>query len=173
MATPSTTYKSVAAYARGRFRIIDDKNEVFFFAGAVPENVGEETPLASGVSETLLHLLQRLEVKMDQLLALGQEHHLANDFPCLLQAYQIGGNGIMFQSKTELALNMRLEVVLFLSNMPLRIAGGIGQIEGSQPSAYGNLWRLSFTRLRETDLDVIMRFVFQEERQKIREIKLA
>lgn len=116
--------------------------------------------------------MQRLETKIDHLIGLAQTENLATDFPFELQAFRVGGNGLLFRSDAPLAPGNKLEIVLFLSSVPLRIAGGIGKVETKESTPHGPLWKFSFTRLREADLDIIMRFVFQEERQKIREQKL-
>lgn len=171
----NNTYKSVEAYAKGRFRLISDTDDIFVFSGFNPsETSGDESPsAAAGMSESVFRFLQRLENKIDHLIGLAQAEKLAADFPFELQAFQVGGNGLLFRTNAPLAPGNKLEIVLFLSSVPLRIAGGIGNVEASVPSPHGPLWKFSFTRLREADLDSIMRFVFQEERQKIREQKLS
>lgn len=166
----TATYKSVDAYARGRFRLIDEENDLFVFPGFnVSESSGEDATSYSGMSESVLRFLQNLETKIDHLIGLAQTENLSTDFPFELQAFRVGGNGILFRSKTPLAPGDKIEIVLFLSSVPLRIAGGIGKVENRENTSHGQLWKFSFTRLREADLDTIMRFVFQEERQKIRE----
>ena len=170
----ATTYKSIDAYARGRLRLISDEDDLFIFPGfSIDESSSEETPSSSGMSESTFRFLQRLETKIDHLIGLAQAETLTVDFPYEFQAFQIGGNGLLFRSDAPLASGSRIEIVLFLSGAPLRIAGGIGKIENSVATVHGSLWKFSFTRLREADLDSIMRFVFQEERQKIREQKLS
>jgi c-di-GMP-binding flagellar brake protein YcgR len=64
-----------------------------------------------------------------------------------------------------------LEVVLMLSQFPLRMAGAIGRVIRAEPDQGRTLYALDFTRIRERDLETIVQFVFQSQRDELREKK--
>ncbi|MFW5734877.1 MAG: PilZ domain-containing protein [Oceanidesulfovibrio sp.] len=133
-----------------------------FVGSTIPKEIGD--------------FLIALDAKLDTLVSMASRDRLEQDFPIPVTTYEISGNGVRFHSAADLVPGEHYEIVLFLSRMPLRLAGAVGAVlESRAPSGADQLspqWALQFTRIREQDLDAVVQFVFQQERRAIRERKL-
>jgi len=128
----------------------------------------------SGLPEAAASFLLTMDAKLDAILSLLSRETLLADFPLAIQTIEISGGGVTFLSQEHFEIGEHLEIVLALRKLPFTVAGGMGRIERKELRADGaTVWILAYTRLREHELDEIVRFVLQEERRSIREIKLA
>ena len=131
----------------------------------------------SRLSEDVINFLLQMDSKLDAILGMLGRDQILKDFPISGTISEISGAGIRLHTPTpsnSLEQDAHYEVVLALSQMPLRLAGAMGRIlrietrsEWSDKLSYA----LEFTRIREADLDAVVAFVMQEERKRIREQK--
>lgn len=148
-----------------------------------PPIFNDSSNLLAGSSENLLHesrlpeslmnFLMDMDRKLQAILGMLGRDQLLADFPLQIIVTEISGAGIRFISDTALKIGEPMEVVVALSQIPLRLAGAIGKptrIEES-PSDQQHAYAFEFTRIREAQLDQVIGFVLQEERRAIRERK--
>lgn len=166
------TFSRVVTRVSAKFRFTDAPDalpEVFDLApeGGVEDNVfaGSKLP------EALTVFLKGIDAKLDAVLSMLQEDRLAADFPHELDVVEISGNGLKGKSDIAIPIGSHLEVVLVLSRLPFRTASAVGRVVRSDDDAGNAYTVLEFTRIRETDLEHIVGFVFKEERERIRESK--
>jgi hypothetical protein len=123
----------------------------------------------AGMSEGLYTLLCTINAKLDMLLSMRGRDELMADFPIALRVIEISGAGIRFTAAEDLPLECPVEAVIVLSRFPLRMAGAVGRIIRRDPHEDGIIeYALDFTRIRERDLESIVQFVFQSQRDDLR-----
>lgn len=121
---------------------------------------------SSKVPEGLADFLIELDNKLDMILSLLSQDQIRTDFPISIEVMEISGAGIKFRTKEKMALDQCLEVVIVLNQSPLRLAGSKGVIKGHEEDT--NFWRFEFTNIREQDIENVVQYVFQEQREQIR-----
>lgn len=136
----------------------------FGSSGLCPHDARE-----AGMSEALYSLLCAINAKLDMLLSMQSRDDLSADFPIPLRIVEISGAGIRFETPEELLLESPVEAVIVLSRFPLRMAGAVGRIIRRELHEDGSTeYALDFTRIRERDLENIVQFVFQSQRDDLR-----
>jgi hypothetical protein len=138
--------------------------------GAAGSERREEMTKA-GVNEALVDFLFDLDTKLEQLVALLAKNELATAYPLALEVVDISGSGVTFECVEPLQTGSALELVMVLRLNPLRLAAAVGEVVRCEARERGHVCSLSFTRIRETDQEAIVQFVFQEERARIRSEK--
>lgn len=138
-----------------------------------PALLDAETPAdldSAQLSKPLADFLRGLDAKMDTVISLLSQKRLEDDFQTAVDVVEIGGEGLTFLCESQHAVDDVLEFALILNQYPLRVAAAIGtvrQVDQDGPVRC----KVEFTNIRETDFEAVMRFVFHEERQRIRESK--
>jgi hypothetical protein len=116
--------------------------------------------------EEVTGFLQEMDRKLDTILGLLSREHLRDDFPLNLEVIEISGAGMKFSTSENVRAGDLLEVVIVLDRVPLRLAGSKGKvIDGDQSSG---VHRFEFVNMNENDLEMIIQFVFQRQREEIR-----
>lgn len=128
-----------------------------------------EEAVKAGLSEAVASFMEELDRKMDTILGLLGAEELQRRFPLELEVVELSGAGMRFAAAPELEPGSMLEVVVTLSTHPYRLAGTMGKVVGTDEDS--NTRRFEFTSTRQTDLEEIIRFVFQEQREQIRSSK--
>ncbi|MCM0754460.1 PilZ domain-containing protein [Desulfovibrio aminophilus] len=162
-------YSRVAAQLRAHGRRCDSPDGPPLFRTATRR---DGSTLAARLSTTsmpegLVDFLVEMDTKLDQILAGQRQDLIRQDFPLELDVREISGAGVRFRSEEPLADGQILEVVIVLTQFPLRLASAIGRVRGIEDG----LHRFEFTHIREHDLESIVQFVFQEQREEIRNRK--
>lgn len=155
---------------RGHLRLLSDPDEMPLFretallgAGGCPVD-----PREAGMNENLFALLCTINTKLDILLSMGSRDQIEEDFPIPMDITEISGAGVRFFTTAELHANQPVEAVVVLSRFPLRMTGAIGRIIRQEEQQIGVVYALDFTRIRERDLESIVQFVFQSQRDELR-----
>lgn len=158
---------------RGRMRLLANENEQQLFREAPITHVSVVAAELknAGLGEALVNALLSIERKLDLLIGLNSQDNLQADFPHPIDVFEISGAGIKMATDRELAVGQHLEVVLVLTQLPVRMASGIAAVVRREASDGRDLWALDFTRIRDRDLESIVQFVFQAERDELREKK--
>ena len=135
-----------------------------------PRREGSTPPPAlAGLPDGLMEFLLEMDAKLDQIMV-GQRHdQMRQDYPLDLDIQEISGAGVRFSCSEPLVDDQALEVIIILNQFPLRLAAATGRVRGEE----GGLRRFEFTYIREHDLEAIVQFVFQEQREEIRNRKWA
>ncbi|MES9995111.1 PilZ domain-containing protein [Desulfovibrio aminophilus] len=163
------TYSRVAARLKALARRCDSPDGPQLFRTA-PRRDGSSLAArlsATTLPEGLVEFLVEMDAKLDQILAGQRQDLLRQDFPLDLDVHEVSGAGVRFSSTEPLVEGQPLEVVIVLTQFPLRLASALGRVRGEEEG----LHRFEFTYIREHDLESIVQFVFQEQREEIRNRK--
>ncbi|EHJ46642.1 type IV pilus assembly PilZ [Solidesulfovibrio carbinoliphilus subsp. oakridgensis] len=125
-------------------------------------------PREAGMSESLYTILCSINSKLDMLLSMQSRDQLETDFPVPMTIIEISGAGVRFSTPEPMALDQYVEAVVVLSRFPLRMAGAVGRIVRQDTVDEQPVYALDFTRIRERDLESIVQFVFQSQRDDLR-----
>jgi hypothetical protein len=121
----------------------------------------------SNLHEDVVAFLKAMDTKLDMLVDYINRGRLQREYPANVRVTQLSGSGLIFETDLDISDWPALEIVLLLSRYPLNLAAAAGKIRANEDGA----WVMEFTRLRESDLEKIVKFVFHEERELIREQK--
>lgn len=174
MSEQKRTYSRVEAFFPGRLRLLAPGEENPAYQGCTgcdPAQSAALRPKGANMPEALLDFLETINAKLDLLLSLANREHLESTFPVAVNIVEISGAGLVFTADREFSLDDRLEMVLFLSQFPLQTAGAMGRIHRHDDRAGKSAWAVDFTSIREQDREAIVRYVFQQQRERIRESK--
>lgn len=163
-------FASVNARLRAHARRSDDPATPAMLHWATEPSVTppEAELIEAQVPQPLIKYLAALERKLDLLISLQSGSSLREEYPLSLDVREISGAGMSFKAEEHFNEGDVLEVVLNLSDAPPQRAAATGKVVGSDS---GGLCRFEFTTIRETDLEAVVKFVFQEEREQIRRLK--
>jgi hypothetical protein len=120
------------------------------------------------VPQQLVRFLNTLNRKLDLLLALQGQASVLEDYPLQLDVLRISGAGAVFRSQENFQNGDALEIVFTLCDSPLQTAAAVGTV--NRISREGHV-HFAFSNIRENDLEKVVQFVFQEEREQIRRNK--
>lgn len=164
------SYMRIPTRLRGHLRLLPSAEEMPLYRESPPMGSAGTAldPRESGMSESLYAMLSTINTKLDMLLSMQNRDLLEADFPVSMDIVEISGAGVRFSSPTELALEQPVETVVVLSRFPLRMAGAIGRIIRCEETDGVSVYALDFTRIRERDLESIVQFVFQSQRDDLR-----
>lgn len=170
MSDDQRTFSRVETRLRAMARRMGSDDTLGLFRTSGRRDPGLASRLnSSTLPKELVDFLLEMDAKLDQLLACERHDALRQDYPLDLEVHDISGAGIRFLSAESLTPGEILEVVIVLNNFPLRLAGAVGRVKDKDRE--GGLWGFEFTGIRETDLEAIVQFVFQEQREIIRNRK--
>jgi len=155
---------------RGYLRLLADPDELPLFRETPPLGAGSGQPdnRDPGMSEALYAMLCTLNAKLDMILSMHSREQIENDFPVPMDIIEISGAGVRFTTPTPVPVERHVETVIVLSRFPLRMAGAVGRILRQENRDDQAVYALDFTRIRERDLEHIVQFVFQSQRDDLR-----
>jgi hypothetical protein len=125
------------------------------------------------VPEAVMEMLTGINHKLDLILSTISQDMLLKDFPLRLEIVEISGAGVLFTSKEGIRTGEHMEMVLVLSQFPLRLASVSGTVQRQESKHGVVLFAFNFKQIRANDRETIVQFVFQEQREQIRESKHA
>jgi c-di-GMP-binding flagellar brake protein YcgR len=105
------------------------------------------------------------------ILSLLRQDSLQEDFPIRAEVVEISGAGLKFVSKERFDEEQALELAIILSQFPLRVVGAVGYVLRLESVRNIPIYVVTFTNIRDLDRENIVQFVFQEQREQIRERK--
>lgn len=166
-------YVHVDVYVQGLMRIMSRPDELPKFNGyADDSNDLSELFSKSKLPEELILFMESMNSKLEHIIGMLEHNRMEAGFPIDIEVLNLSANGAIFKSRSRsLEQGQTVEAVLSLSQVPMIMAGGVGKIKRVEHPSYGQVWELSFTRIREQDMENIVQFVFQQERKRIREIR--
>lgn len=172
MSNEKRTFSRVPVRLKGFARIMGSIQSPQLFTGDI---VGEESSReklfhSSKLPEELTNFLAEMDRKMDRLLGLLSKDQLRTDFPLDIEVMELSAAGVKIRTNKELSTEDSLEIIIVLSQVPLRMAGSKGRIRGIEEDT--GYYRFEFVDLRGSDMEAIVQFVFQQQREQIRNSKL-
>lgn len=125
----------------------------------------------ANLSQPLTEFLTAMDAKLDSVISMLSQKRLEDDYEARAEVREIGGEGMSFVSETGFSVGDVLEFAIVLNQYPLRVASAVGRIEAEDEQHGQPLYSVTFTTIRDTDFEAIVQFVFNEQRQRIRETK--
>ena len=158
----------ITALAR-RCDSLDDP--LLFKSGPAPSGTDRlaEAAKSGHLAQTLIEFMEGLDRKLDMILAHIGRRQMEKDFPLRLDVRELSGAGLRFVARDDIKNGDILEVVMLLGQNPPRMAGAKGKVQFSRTDA--STYGFEFVKIRESDQDAVVQFVFQEEREHIRDSK--
>jgi hypothetical protein len=163
------SFMRIPTRVRGHLRRLSSPDELPLYRDTVTgAGMFPVDPREAGMSESLYSMLCTINSKLDMLLSMQNRDELESDFPVSMDIVEISGAGVRFFTPVELPLEVYVEAVIILGRFPLRLAGAIGRVIRQETQDGQNGYALDFTRIRERDLESIVQFVFQSQRDDLR-----
>jgi c-di-GMP-binding flagellar brake protein YcgR len=172
----SRNYSRISCFLRAMYRPLGHPEEPQLCAvGLDQEDKGlrERFSKVTGMPENVVAFMLHMDAKLDNIIAHLSRDALATYFQKQLVVLDLSASGLLVQAN-DLQPGSHLELVIFLSEFPSLIASGIaGVLRAGRPvPGVGQTYALKFSRLRDTDREQIVRYVFKENRERIRSNKL-
>jgi len=170
MGEEQRTFLRIPTNLHGRMRILSSERELQLFREApiTSTSVSSMDLKAAGINEALISALQAMDRKLDLLIGIHSQDSLQEDFPHLLEVVEISGAGVKIACPYPLAIGQNVEVVITLTQLPVRLAGALARVIREEALDGRQIWALDFTRIRDRDLETIVQFVFQTQRDELR-----
>lgn len=170
MGEEQRTYLRIPTYLRGRMRLVSTGHEQQLFREApiVSTAVTAMELKGAGVNEALIEALTALDRKLDLLIGIHAHDSLQEDFPHPVEVLEISGAGVKIASPRPLQAGQNIELVITLTQLPVRMAGAMGRVVREEALDGNQVWAVDFTRIRDRDLESIVQFVFQTQRDELR-----
>lgn len=171
MSEEKRTFSRVEARLTAYVRHAESLETPAMFASAPALEACSREVLSRGgkLPEPLVNFLCEMDKKLDQILSFLSQDQIRNDFPMNIEVFELSGAGARFRSTDPLKVGDKLEVVLVLNQFPLRLAGTKAKIVGTDQDT--GMFRLEFVNINEADLENIIQYVFQRQREIIRNKK--
>lgn len=174
MSDEKRSFSRIPVRLKANARIMQSLDSPQLFTGdaTAPISAREDIFRKSKLPEELTSFLTEMDRKLDRVLAMLSQETMQNDFSIDIQVMELSGAGIKFRTSDRygLAPNMPMEIVMQLSQVPLRMAGSKGRILDREEDT--GLYRFEFVDMRGTDMEAIVQFVFQQQREQIRNSKM-
>lgn len=164
------TYLRIPANLHGRMRLVASEREMQLFREApiTSLTVSAMELKSGGMSEGLVNALMAMDRKLDMIIGLHSQDSLQGDFPYPVEITEISGAGVKLACAEPLPLGGLIEIVIVLTQLPVRMAGAIGQVIREEHIDGRQVWAVDFTKIRDRDLETIVQFVFQTQRDELR-----
>ncbi len=171
MSEEKRSFSRVQARLTAYVRKVDSLETPPIFSSAPALEACSREVLSRGgkLPEPLVNFLCEMDKKLDQILSFLSQDQIRNDFPMSIEIFELSGAGIKFRTSAPLVVGDKVELVLVLNQFPLRLAGTKGRIVGVEEDT--GMLRLEFMNISEADLENIIQYVFQRQREMIRNAK--
>jgi hypothetical protein len=172
MSEEKRSFSRIQVRLKAQARVMESLDSPQLFTGdAMPQPITREDFVhKSKLPEEVTGFLVEMDRKLDQIISmLGQDTFKA-DFSLPVEVMEISAAGVKFRSASRFKPGDALELIIYLSQTPLRLAGSKGRILDQEPDT--GLYRFEFVDLRGSDMEAIVQFVFKEQREQIRNSKL-
>jgi hypothetical protein len=164
----SRTFLRIDTRLRAYARRIDNPDSSPLFRSPAFKEYFPSKP-SGHIPEAVMEMLTGINHKLDLILSTISQDMLVKDFPLRLEITEISGAGVLFSTNENIEVDEHLEIVIILSQFPLRLASVCGTVQRQENA----LFAFNFKQIRENDRETIVQFVFQEQREQIRESKHA
>lgn len=168
-------YSRITTFTQARYRKLShpDEPQICPSGFNIATSGGDRVLRDSSLPEVLISFLMNMDAKLDRIIAQMSKESLASYFPEQLVVLDLSAAGLLVQSN-DIQPGENLELVLYLGEFPPVVVSGVATVlrSGKKMFGVGETYALQFTRIRESEREQIVRFVFKEERERIRTEKL-
>ena len=122
-------YSRVSIHVKGYMRRVPSVEAPPLFKDG-PKLAAPDARAFRGVSlpEALVSFLNNMNNKLDLLLSLASQDQLQHDFPMVVDTAELSGSGVAIECSEELLVDEYVEIVMVLSQFPLKMGGAIGRV---------------------------------------------
>ncbi|WP_319466739.1 PilZ domain-containing protein [uncultured Pseudodesulfovibrio sp.] len=172
MSEEKRTFSRIPVRLKGYARTMQSIDSSQIFSGDVISETScrDELFRNSKLPEDLTNFLAEMDRKLDRVLSLMSQEHLRTEFPLDVEILELSAAGVKIRSTQPFHPDDSLELVLLLSHVPVRMASSKGRILGIDDDT--GLYRFEFVDTRGSDMEAIVQFVFQQQREQIRNAKM-
>lgn len=172
MSSEKRTFSRVPVRLKGYARVMKSIDSPQLFTGkTVTDEISRDVLFHnSKLPDDVVNFLAQMDRKLDRILGLLGKDHLRNDFPIDIEIMELSAAGVKLRTKEPLSAKVSLEIIILLSQVPLKVAASKGRILGMEKDT--QYYRFEFVDLRGSDMESIVQFVFQQQREQIRNSKL-
>jgi hypothetical protein len=176
----SDGYLSVPTLIRGRLRKAPNAQAPKMYRGTLLSSTTEirDELLAGGSRqpELIIRFLAEMDRKLDAVLGLLQSEAMVHEFPEEGYIVELSGQGLVLECNIALATDSCIELLIQLEEYPIRIVSTISCVERPRPvtvlpDTHTHAYDIAYISIEEEDRDALIRFVFREERKRIRQSK--
>lgn len=174
MRTESRTFSRIATCIKAYLRKVDSTEAQPMFHGGGPSTPrpSQQKLQEANVPDALKEYLEAIDKKLDLLVNFLSRDMLKEDFPIQTDVTELSGAGLkLILPDDALQEGDIVEIVLLLSQLPLSLAGAVGVLRRAEKFKGKEVLALEFTRIRQSDREAIVQFVFREQREQIRDTK--
>lgn len=170
MAEEQRSFLRIPTNLHGRMRLVASDTELQLFREApITSTAVTGADLRNaGLTESLVSALLSFDRKLDLLIGIHTQDSLQDDFPYPIEVTDISGAGVKMISSHPLAVGQLVELVITMTQLPVRMAGAIGRVTREETVDGRQVWAVDFTKIRDRDLETIVQFVFQTQRDELR-----
>ena len=180
MPMPDNNSLTVPTMIRGRLRKAAGADAPVMFRGTLLSSTTDirEELLAGGSRqpELLIRFLAEMDRKLDAILGLLQSESLVHEFPDEGHIVELSSHALALECSVDLAPGSYIELLIQLEEYPIRIVPTLSRVERHRPvvmlsGIHGYAYDISYASIAEEDREAVIRFVFSEERKRIRQHK--
>lgn len=173
-----TQFLTVPTLIRAMFRMTAGEHSPRMYKGMIAPGAGMRDELLASCrqNDQMTRFLAEMDRKLDAVLALLQRESLVSEYPHGGYIVTLSGAHGILECGHELRKGDCLELLLLLDEFPMRIVSISAKVEERHevmartvPSA--GVYALRFIRVDEEDREAVIRFVFSEDRKRIRQQK--
>lgn len=168
-------FLTVPTLIRAMFRLAGDENAPRMYKGAIAPGAGMRDELIASCRQGDLvpRFLAEMDRKLDAVLTLLQRESLVSEFPHEGHVVELSGGHGVLECAFALERGAYLELLLLLDEFPLRIVSVIARVEEKREARAltgppAGVYALRFIRVDAEDREAVIRFVFSEDRKRIR-----
>jgi len=174
------SYLTVPTLIRGRLRMAPSAGAPKMYRGTLLSSTADiREELLSGSSrqpELIIRFLAEMDRKLDAILGLLQSEAMAHEFPEEGHIVELSGQSLALECNIDLAIGNCIELLIQMEEYPIRIVSTLSRVEQPRPVAilpdmHSHAYDITYVSIEEDDRDALIRFVFREERKRIRQSK--
>lgn len=172
-------FLTVPTMLRGMYRQTEGEHSPVMYKGStVPASAGlrDELLASARPGDVMARFLAEMDRKLDAVLAMLQRDALVSSFPGQGYVVELSGSGALFETASALEPGAYLELLLLLDEYPMRIVPVLARVDQRKSTkpltgAAHSVYAVQFTRVEAEDRETVIRFVFSEDRKRIRRSK--
>jgi len=170
MGEEQRTFLRIPTNMQGRMRLVasEGEHQLFREAPITSTAVSAMDLKNAGANEAMVNALLSLDRKLDMLIGIHTRDCLQEQFPHPIEIVEISGAGVKVACPYPLVMDQLVEVVITLTQLPIRMAAAIGRVIREEVLDGRQIWAIDFTKIRDRDLETIVQFVFQTQRDELR-----
>lgn len=171
-------FLTVPTLIRAMFRHIDGEWCPRMYKGMIVPGAGmrDELLASNRQGDLMIRFLAEMDRKLDAVLALMQRESLVSEFPHEGHIVELSGGHGVLECSESLRDGDFLELLLLMDEFPMRIVSVIARVEERRETRAltgppAGVYALRFAAVDEEDREAVIRFVFSEDRKRIRQQK--